>query len=208
MIKLSTNPSLFVLIDMPCNRYGGRQATQLRAPFIPYLYLPLSERNKIYDMLGYVKVRGKVYTACIRSAMLHGSETCEPNTPDIECLRHNDCATIRWICGTKDQDETPAAHYSRNLALRISRQSFAVGGLDGMIMYSVQRPVSNLSPIYRFLAPEGEEGLQRHGLKVQRLMSANVAWLLLSRQDRDAWRADIRRRLMMPTSLDGTRTAP
>ena len=54
LIKLSTNPPLFVLIDMLCNRYGGRQATQLCAPFIPCLYLPLSEWNKIYIMLCYV----------------------------------------------------------------------------------------------------------------------------------------------------------
>ena len=54
ILKLSTNPPLFVLIDMLCNIYGGRQATQLCAPFIPCLYLPLSEWNKIYVMLCYV----------------------------------------------------------------------------------------------------------------------------------------------------------
>ena len=61
LIKLSTNSPLFVLIDMLCNRYGGRQATQLCAPFIPCLYLPLSEWNKIYVMLCYVSIYLFIY---------------------------------------------------------------------------------------------------------------------------------------------------
>ena len=37
--------------------------------------------------------------------------------------------------------EEPSASYYRNLALGISRQSIAVGGSDGVDMYSVPRPV-------------------------------------------------------------------
>ena len=41
-------------------------------------------------------------------------------------------------------------HYYRNLALRISQQSFAVGGSDGTNMYSVPHPASNLSQTFWF----------------------------------------------------------
>ena len=51
--------------------------------------------------------RGKVFSACIRSALLHGSETWAPTTPDLQRLRRNDRAMIRWICGVKPHDEVP-----------------------------------------------------------------------------------------------------
>ena len=41
-------------------------------------------------------------------------------------------------------------------------------------------PVSDLSQTFRFLAPEGMEGLGRHGLNVSRLTSLYVAWLRLT----------------------------
>ena len=51
--------------------------------------------------------RGKVFSACIRSAILHGSETWAPTAPDLQRLRRNDRAMIRWICGVKPHDEVP-----------------------------------------------------------------------------------------------------
>ena len=53
------------------------------------------------------------------------------------------------------------AHYSRNLALRILRQSFTVGGWDSIDMYRV----SNLSDL-QLPSPVPKEGLERHGMNV------------------------------------------
>ena len=49
--------------------------------------------------------RGKVFNACVRSAMLHGSETWAPSAPDLQRLRRNDRAMVRWICGIKVHDD-------------------------------------------------------------------------------------------------------
>ena len=43
------------------------------------------------------KVRGRVYEAGVRSAMLHGSETWGPTLADLQRLRRNDRAMIRWM---------------------------------------------------------------------------------------------------------------
>ena len=51
------------------------------------------------------QIRGSVYSACVRAAMLHGSETWGPRSEDLQRLRRNDRAMIRWICGVKLQDE-------------------------------------------------------------------------------------------------------
>ena len=49
----------------------------------------------------------KVFDACVRSALLHGSETWAPTAPDLQRLRRsrNDKSMIRWICGVKPHDE-------------------------------------------------------------------------------------------------------
>ena len=58
------------------------------------------------------KVRGKVLHASVRSAMLHGSETWGSAAALPQWLH-----LIRWICGTKDQDETPSASLLKILGI-------------------------------------------------------------------------------------------
>ena len=124
------------------------------------------------------KVRGKVYTACVRSAMLHG-EMWGPNTSDLERLCPNEHAMNDLL---DLLHQRPKLNTIRNLASKILWESFTAGGWDGMDMYSVSRPVSNLIQTYRFLTPEGKAGLERHGLNVSRLISVNVVWLALTRK--------------------------
>ena len=51
---------------------------------------------------------GKVFNACLRSALLHGSETWAPTAPDLQRLRRNDRSVVRWMCGVRDDDEVSA----------------------------------------------------------------------------------------------------
>ena len=51
--------------------------------------------------------RGKVFNTCVRSALLHASETWGPTDADQLRLRKNDRAMVRWICGVGPLDETP-----------------------------------------------------------------------------------------------------
>ena len=46
-------------------------------------------------------------STCIRSALLHGSETLAPSASDLQRLCRNDRAMIRWNCGVKPHDEVP-----------------------------------------------------------------------------------------------------
>ena len=117
---------------------------------------------------------GKVYEAYVQSAMLHGSETWGPNSPELQGFHRSDPAMIRWIC-VKTETKYPQLHYYRNLALTTSSRSFTVDHSDGMAMWNRPRLISNLSQTFRFPAPKGQEGLGRHGLNVWRLMSMGVA---------------------------------
>ena len=51
--------------------------------------------------------RRNVFSACICSALLHGSETWAPAATDLQRLRRNDRAMIRWICGVKPHGKVP-----------------------------------------------------------------------------------------------------
>ena len=62
-------------------------------------------------------IRGKVYEACIRSAMLHGSKMWEQKETELQWLRRNYRAMIRWTCGIKDRDQTPSASLLQKLGI-------------------------------------------------------------------------------------------
>ena len=49
--------------------------------------------------------RGKVYSSCVRSVMLHAAETWAMKVDTLNCLRCNDCAMICWICDVRAKDE-------------------------------------------------------------------------------------------------------
>ena len=50
------------------------------------------------------KTRGRVYSSCVQSTMLHASETWPLTQPNLQCLLQNDRAMIRQICNVRPQD--------------------------------------------------------------------------------------------------------
>ena len=61
-------------------------------PLLPNHHLPLL-------------TRGKVYSSCVRSVMLHAAETWAMKVDTLNRLRRNDRAMIRWICNVRAKDE-------------------------------------------------------------------------------------------------------
>ena len=67
--------------------------------------------NKFKDLLPVLssrhlsfKTHGRVYSSCVRSAMLHASETWPLTKPNLQRLQRNDRAMIRLICNVRPQD--------------------------------------------------------------------------------------------------------
>ena len=50
------------------------------------------------------KTRGHVYSSCMRSAMLHASESWPLTKTNLQRLQRNDRAMIRQICSIKPED--------------------------------------------------------------------------------------------------------
>ena len=51
-----------------------------------------------------LNTRGHVYSSCVRSAMLHSTETWPLTKPNLQRLQRNDRAMIRQICNVRPQD--------------------------------------------------------------------------------------------------------
>ena len=59
--------------------------------------------------------RGKVYSSCVRSVMLHAAETWVMKANTLNRLRRNGRAMIRWICNVKAKDEVSSCSPFENL---------------------------------------------------------------------------------------------
>ena len=62
------------------------------------LLLVLSSRHLSF------KTCGHVYSSCVRSTMLHASETWPLTKPNLQRLQRNDRAMIKQICNVRPQD--------------------------------------------------------------------------------------------------------
>ena len=62
--------------------------------------------------------KGRLYGACVRSVILHGSETWVVKEEDTMCLERADRAMIRWICGVSFRDRVPSSELRSQLGLR------------------------------------------------------------------------------------------
>jgi len=62
-------------------------------------------------------VRGRLYSSCVRSSMLHGSETWPVRKENEVALQRAEMKTVRWMCGVKLQDRVPSKESRGRLEL-------------------------------------------------------------------------------------------
>jgi len=46
-------------------------------------------------------IRGRLYSSCVRSSMLHGSETWPARKENVVALQRTEMRMVRWMCGIK-----------------------------------------------------------------------------------------------------------
>jgi len=64
-----------------------------------------------------LKVRGKLYSSCVRSNMLHGSETRPIRKENEVALQQAKMRMVRWMCGMKLRDRIPSKGLRERLGL-------------------------------------------------------------------------------------------
>ena len=173
---LDVEATVCYLGDMLCSGDGCDSATAARC------CVAWGKFRKLLTVLTTthlsLRICGKVYEACVCSAMLHGRETWRPKEFELQWLCRNDCAMICWICGIKNRDQTPS---SLLLLLKLGIKDITwalVLHCWWLRQYGhIQRATSCIKSITNFYFPalERKEGLVRHGLNVWRLMLISVA---------------------------------
>ena len=52
--------------------------------------------------------RGRLYSSCVRSSMLHGSQTWPVRKENVVALQRAEMRMVRWMCGIKLKDRLPS----------------------------------------------------------------------------------------------------
>ena len=65
-----------------------------------------------------LKMKGMVYRSCVRSAMLHGSETWCLRENEMVILRRTERAMVRSMCGVKQVDRKNTEELMKMLGLK------------------------------------------------------------------------------------------
>ena len=53
-------------------------------------------------------MRGRLYSSCVQSSMLHVSETCPVRKENVVALHRAERRMVRWMCGVKLKDRLPS----------------------------------------------------------------------------------------------------
>jgi len=57
-------------------------------------------------------MRGRLYSSCVRSSMLHGSETWPVRKDNVVALQRAEMIMVSWMCGFKLKDRFPSRELS------------------------------------------------------------------------------------------------
>ena len=70
-------------------------------------------------------VRGRLYSSCVQSSMLHGSEIWPVRKENEVALQRAEMRILRWMCGVKLQDRVPSKELRGRLELEDSLSTTA-----------------------------------------------------------------------------------
>ena len=65
-----------------------------------------------------LRVKGRLYDACVRTAMLHGCETWAVTADDLRRLERNEGCMVRWMCNVQSFDQQSVSSLRDKLRIR------------------------------------------------------------------------------------------
>ena len=151
------------------------------------------------------KTRGRVYSLCVRSAMLHASETWPVTKPCLQRLQRNDRAMIRHLCNIKPQDT--ATIRSTELLARLGIEDLDLILKERRLRWYVHVECSNG-------AVKTASDIQANGKHEPGRPKMTWKWLTerdcrewklsaIDPHDRDNWRSGVRSAMRAASQLPG-----
>ena len=151
------------------------------------------------------KTRGHVYSMCVRSAMLHASETWPVTKPCLQRLQRNDRAMIRQICNVKPQDT--ATIRSIELLARLGIEDLDIILKERRLRWYGHVERSNGAVKTAFdIQVNGKRGPGRPKMTWKQLTERDRReWKLsaIDPHDRDTWRSGVRSAMRAASQLPG-----
>ena len=151
------------------------------------------------------KTRGRVYSSCVRSAMLHASETWPLTKAKLQRFQRNDGAMIRQICSIKPED----------VAMVRSSELLAKLELEDLDLILRERRLHWHGHVERSsgaiitacdIQIDGRRGAGRPKLTWKKLMERDChEWKLttVDPQERSTWRSGVRSAMRAASQLPG-----
>ena len=150
------------------------------------------------------KTRGRVYSSCVRSAMLHASETWPLTKPKLQCLQRNDRAMIRQICNVRLQDVvTTRSNGIENLDLILKERRLRW-------YVHVERSNGAVKTVFH-IQVEGKRVPGRPKMTWKQLTERDCReWKLsaINPHDRNIWRSGVRSAMRAASQLSGCCPVP
>ena len=151
------------------------------------------------------KTHGRVYSSCVRSAMLHASETWPLTKPNLQHLQWNDRAMIRQICNVRLQDIVTTM--SNKLLVRLGIEDLDLILKERRLWWYGHVECSNGAVKTAFdIQVDGKHGPGRPKLTWKQLTERDYReWKLsaINSHDRHTWRSSVRSAMHAASQLSG-----
>ena len=150
------------------------------------------------------KTKGRLFSSCVRSTLLHASETWPMTSTALHRMCRNDNAMIRWICGVKPSDDPHMADLHTKLGLLDLRVVIRERRLRWF--GHVSRSSGEINRV-RKRSVNGKRGPGRPKKTWWENVKHDMMTCGLSEettQDRDAWRFAVRNSRLEPTPHVGS----
>ena len=142
--------------------------------------------------------KGQLFSACVRSVLLHASECWAPTKKDIDKIRRTDRSMIRWICNVKLADRVDTDVLLRRLNIQPIETILRCGRL-GWYGHVVRSP--DWINLITGLEVHGKAPRGRPRKTWQQVINDDKrTWSLLDAdpKDREEWKKRVRRKAKKP----------
>ena len=151
------------------------------------------------------KTRGRVYSSCVRSAMLHASETWQLTKPNLQRLQRNDRAMVRQICNVRPKDIVSTR--SNELLVRLGIEDLDLILKEKRLHWYGHVERSNGAVKTAFdIQVDGKRGPGRPKMTWKQLTERHCReWKLsaINPHDRHTWRSGVRSAMRAAGQLSG-----
>ena len=151
------------------------------------------------------KTHGHVYSSCVRSAVLHASETWPLTKPNLQHLQRNDRAMIKQICNVRPRDIVTTR--SSELLVRLGIEDLDLILKERRLHWygHVERSNGAVKTAFH-IQVEGKRGPGRPKVTWKQLTERDYReWKLsaIDPHDRHTWRAGVRSAMRAASQLSG-----